>query len=248
MNNALYVGLSRQMTLKREMDVIANNIANSDTTGFKVESIMLREDVEQPTLKASAGSSPPEKITFVHDAGVARDFAQGPLRQTGGTFDLGLTGDGFFQVQTANGNRLTRDGRFNTNAQGQLVDKTGNPVLSNGGQPIRLDPTKSAPQIAHDGTISQDGVIAGKVGVFSVPDRNALGKEGGGLFDPTGQTPVADPKTTIQQGMIENANVDAIQQMTRMIAVSRAYEQVSNMMNETSQTSDESIQRLGKVN
>jgi len=232
------------------MDVIANNIANSDTTGFKVESLMLREDVQQPPLKPSSGSTPAEKISFVHDAGVSVDFTQGALKQTGNTFDLGLRGDGFFQVQTPNGNRLTRDGRFSLNAQSQLVDIAGNPVLSSGGQPIRIDPNKTAPSIAHDGTISQDGVIAGKVGTFKVADRAQLGKDEGGLFDPTpgGQTPTADPTTSIQQGMIENSNVDAIQQMTRMIAVSRAYEQVSNMMDQTSNTSDESIQRLGKVN
>jgi flagellar basal-body rod protein FlgF len=248
MNNALYVGLSRQMTLKRQIDVIANNIANSDTVGFKVESLMLREDVQQPPLKP--GSAPAEKISFVHDAGVSIDYTQGALKQTGGVYDLGLRGDGFFQVQTANGNRLTRDGRFTLNAQSQLVDVAGNPVLSSGGQPIRIDPTKTAPSIAHDGTISQDGVIAGKVGVFKVADRSQLGKNEGGLFDPTvsGQAPTVDTGTSVQQGMIENSNVDAIQQMTRMIAVSRAYEQVSNMMDQTSNTSDESIQRLGKVN
>lgn len=248
MNNALYVGLSRQMTLKREMDVIANNIANSDTVGFKVESLMLREDVQQPMVKP--GSPPAEKIAFVHDAGVSIDYTQGALKQTGGTYDLGLRGDGFFQVQTANGNRLTRDGRFTLNAQSQLVDVAGNLVLSSAGQPIRIDPTKTAPSIAHDGTISQDGVIAAKVGVFTVADRSQLGKNEGGMFDPTlsGQTPTLDPVTTVQQGMIENSNVDAIQQMTRMITVSRAYEQVSNMMDQTSNTSDQSIQRLGKVN
>lgn len=248
MNNALYVGLSRQMTLKREMDVIANNIANSDTVGFKVESLMLREDVQQPSNKPWTGSAPPEKISFVHDAGVSLDYTQGALKQTGATFDLGLKGDGFFQVQTANGNRLTRDGRFTLNAQGQLVDLGGNPVLSSGGQPLRIDPNKTMPTIAHDGTISQDGVVAGKVGTFQVADRAQLGKESSGMFDPGAQTPTADPKTTVQQGMLENSNVDAIQQMTRMIAVSRAYEQVSNMMDQTSNTSDESIQRLGRVN
>ena len=92
MNNALYVGLSRQMTLKREMDVIANNIANIDTVGYKFESLMLREDVQQPSLKPASSAAAPEKISFVHDAGVSRDFTQGSLKQTGGTFDLGSSG------------------------------------------------------------------------------------------------------------------------------------------------------------
>ena len=195
MNNALYVGLSRQMTLKREMDVISNNIANSDTVGFKVESLMLREDVQQPSKKPWSGSAPAEKISFVHDAGAA-----------------------------------------------------GAVVVASGGQPLRIDPNKPPPTIAHDGTISQDGLIIGKVGAFKVADRAQLRKEDSGMFDPAGQAATADPATTVQQGMLENSNVDSIQQMTRMIAVSRAYEQVSNMMEQTSQTSDQSIQRLGRVN
>jgi flagellar basal-body rod protein FlgF len=246
MNNALYVGLSRQLTLKRQMDVIANNIANSDTVGFKVESLELGQDVQRPAL--APGSVAAEAITFVHDTGLSRDFRQGALRQTGSPFDLGLQGDGFFEVQTPQGNRLTRDGRFTLDAQGQLVDSAGHAVLQGGGQPIRVDPTKNTPEIAKDGTVSQDGQTIGKIGVFKVADRTALTKMGSGLLDPGAQTPLADANTAVQQGMIETANVDAIQQMTRMIAVSRAYEQVTNMMDQTGTTSDQSIQRLGRVN
>jgi flagellar basal-body rod protein FlgF len=246
MNNALYVGLSRQLTLKRQMDVIANNIANSDTAGFKVESLQLGQDVQRPQLQP--GQGPAEAITFVHDLSLTRDFRQGALRQTGGPFDLGLQGSGFFEVQTPNGARLTRDGRFALNAQGQFVDNAGNPVLQAGGQPIQVDPTKNTPQIAHDGTVSQDGQVIGKIGVFAVADRTALTETGGGLYDPGAQTPTADAGTVVQQGMIENANVDAITQMTRMIAVSRAYEQVTSMMDATGTASDQSIQRLGRVN
>lgn len=247
MNNALYVGLSRQMTLKREMDVIANNIANSDTVGFKVENLMLREDVQQTSAKAGQQAGLNQKITFVHDAGVSREYTQGALKQTGGTFDLGLEGEGFFAVQTQDGTRYTRDGRFSMNAKGQLIDVAGNPVLNSSNSPIQIDPTKTQPSIAHDGSISQDGVIAGKIGMFKFADRAQLQKTGSGLFDTGGQTATADTTTKIQQGMIENSNVDAIQQMTRMISVSRAYEQVAGMMDQTGATSDESIQRLGKV-
>jgi flagellar basal-body rod protein FlgF len=129
-----------------------------------------------------------------------------------------------------------------------MVDSAGNAVLQAGGQPIRVDPTLTTPQIAHDGTVSQDGQVIGKIGVFKVADRSALTKAGGNLFDPGAQTPAADPDTAVQQGMIETANVDAIQQMTRMIAVSRAYEQVAGMMDGVASASDQSIQRLGRVN
>lgn len=247
MNNTLYVGLSRQMTLQTQMDIIANNIANSDTAGFKVEGLTVSEDVEQPALKGAANPGVNSRISFVRQSGMGRNFAQGSMKQTGGTFDLGLQGAGFFEVQTANGNRLTRDGRFTLNAQGQIVDAAGDPVLSSTGSPITIDPAKTKPVIAHDGTISQDGVIAGKIGVFRVADRSQLSKQGDGLLDPGGQTPTADAPGQIEQGMIEGSNVDPIQQMTQMIAVSRAYEQVANMMSQTGSLADESIQRLGKV-
>ena len=246
MNNTLYVGMSRQMTLRREMDVIANNMANTDTAGFKVESMRLKEDPEQPAV--GYGAAVPSPIVFVEENGLARNFGQGSLRQTGGTFDLGLQGQGFFQVQTAQGLRYTRDGRFTLNAQGQIVDKAGNALMSNGSAPLQVDPTKGTPAIAQDGTISQDGAVIGRVGVFRIPDRSQLTKVGDGFYDAGTQAPVIDAGTSVQQGMIEGSNVDAITQMTRMISVSRAYEQVSNMMDQTATTSDQSIQRLGRVN
>ena len=249
MNNTLYVGLSRQMTLQREMDVIANNLSNTDTAGFKVESMMLSEDVQSPVgHKLTSTGTPVDPIAFVNDVGLARDFAQGSLKQTGATFDLGLQGDGFFQVQTPTGPRFTRDGRFSLNATGQLTDVSGAPVMGTSGSPIVVDPQKSPPTIAHDGTVSQEGQQIGKIGVFRFADRSALNKSGSSQYDANGQAPLAATDTKVVQGMTENSNVDPITMMTRMIAVSRAYEQVANMMDQTGSTSDQSIQRLGRVN
>jgi flagellar basal-body rod protein FlgF len=243
MDNTLYVSLSRQMTLQTQLNVIANNIANADTAGFKVESVMVGADPQTPK---APGARP---IQFVYDNGLARDYSQGALRPTGGTFDLALSGDGFFQVQTANGPRYTRDGRFGLDAQGQLVTAAGDPVLSDGGSPITLDPTKPPPSIGPDGTIAQGGSVIGKIGVVRFASLAALQKAGGGYFQNVsniGSTPA--PDTKIQQGMIEGSNVNPIQQISQMIEVSRAYEQISNMMNQTGSIYDESIQRLGKVN
>ena len=173
MNNALYVGLSRQMTLQRQMNVIANNIANSDTVGFKVESLMLREDSSRAPMKPSPGSAPPEKITFVHDVGVSIDFTQGALKQTGSTVRPRPARRRL--LPGADAQRQSPDPRRPLQPwmpRASLVDISGNLVLSNGGQPIRIDPTKTAPSIGRDGTISQDGVIAGKVGAFKVADRS----------------------------------------------------------------------------
>jgi flagellar basal-body rod protein FlgF len=253
MNNALYVGLSRQMTLQREMDVIANNIANSDTVGFKVETLKLETDAKTPVVQP--GGARPSAINFVRDIGVDRDYRQGALRQTGGTFDLGLQGDGFFQLNTPNGARYTRDGRFSLDAKGQLTDLAGDTLQSAGGSPIVIDPLKGAPSIARDGTITQidsktgTSTIVGKVGAVTFADPTALQKTASGQYENVSNlTSQPARATSILQGMLENSNVDSVQMMTRMIAVSRAYEQVANMMGQTGDTSDQSIQRLGRVN
>ena len=108
MDNALYVGLSRQMTLRRELDIVANNIANANTTGFKVEDLMVRTEQAKPA-KTLDGSAP---VKFVLDSGVARDFTQGPMTKTGGDFDLAIEGKGFFRVQTAGGDRYALRARL----------------------------------------------------------------------------------------------------------------------------------------
>ena len=243
MDNSLYVSLSRQITLRKELDVVANNIANADTAGFKVESMMVANDPQTP--KTAPNSRP---IQFVIDNGLARDFSQGALTSTGGTFDVGLKGDGFFQVQTANGVRYTRDGRFGLDAQGQLVTAAGDQVLSDGGAPIALDPTKPSPMIGPDGTVVQGNQIAGKIGVVRFTSLTALQKSGGGyLQNVSNATAQPATSTRIQQGMVESSNVNSVTQMTRLIEVSRAYQQIANMMDQTGSVYDESIQRLGKV-
>jgi flagellar basal-body rod protein FlgF len=244
MDNTLYVSLSRQMTLRKELDVVANNIANADTAGFKVESLMIEDD---PVTPPSTPGAPP--IQFSFDNGLARDFSQGALRATGATLDLGLRGDGFFQVQTADGTRYTRDGRFALNALGQIVTAAGDPVLGDGGSPVTIDPTKGAPLIGPDGTITQGKQTAGKIGVVRFSSQAALQKDGGGYFENVSNLsaqPAQDTK--IEQGMVESSNVNPITQITRLIEVSRAYEQIANIMDGNSSLYSEAIQRLGKVN
>ena len=105
MENALYVGLSRQMTLRRQLDIVANNIANADTTGFKVEQPLVQTEPRAPA-RSDDGPNP---IKFVLDNGLARDFSQGSLKITNATFDLAIDGPGFFQIATPAGDRFTRD-------------------------------------------------------------------------------------------------------------------------------------------
>jgi len=251
MDNALYVGLSKQILLERELDIAANNIANANTTGFKVEGLMTAADPVSPAH--APGNAAP--IVFVADDGVARDFSQGALQATNAPLDLAIMGQGFFQVQTANGVRYTRDGRFASNAQGQLVTQAGDPVLDASGSPMTLNPQGNPPTIGGDGTITQmvngqpNAQVIGKVGVVSFADMSSLSKQGDGLFSNTTNAP-AQPVTgsqVLRQGMLETSNVQPIVQVTDLIRISRAYDMIAQMMNSTASLSSTAVQRLGSV-
>src|SRR5947209_3135974 len=136
MDNALFVGLSRQMVLRREMDIVANNIANADTTGFKVESLMTKEMPGPPAFTLQG----PRPIKFVAADGVARDFGQGSLRRTDSPLDMAIEGPGFFKITTKDGERFTRDGRFRIDATGRVTTQDGAPVADDGGGEVTVDP------------------------------------------------------------------------------------------------------------
>lgn len=245
MDNALYVGLSRQMVLKREMDIVANNIANADTNGFKFESLMTKEAPGAPAFTLGG----PRPIKFVSADGVARDFSQGNLRRTDAPLDLAIDGQGFFKVTTKAGDRYTRDGRFRTDETGRVTTQKGDVVADEGGGEITIDPTKSgAISISPDGVISQGTERIGKVGVFKFDSLSALEKTGDNYYqNASNQQASAAPDAKIRQGMLESSNVNPIVQITRMIEVNRAYEQVSQMMNNEAELSRNSVARLGKL-
>lgn len=243
MDNTGYIALSRQMTLRREMDIIANNIANSETAGFKVESAMVKVD---PSNKAKMIDGP-KSLKFVIDDGIIRDFSQGSLRQTGGTFDLAVEGQGFFKIQTADGDRYTRDGRFTMSPEGRLTTQAGDPVVGAGGE-IVVNPEDGAVNIAPDGVVSQNGEQIGKIDLFAFADLSALSKEGNNLLRNTSNVePQVATAASVRQGMLEGSNVNAISQITRMIEVSRSYESATKTIEQSSELSRRSVERLGRV-
>jgi flagellar basal-body rod protein FlgF len=244
MDNALYVGLSRQMTLRRELDIVANNIANANTTGFKVEELMVRTEPAKPA-RTVGGANP---VKFVLDDGVARDFGQGVLAKTGGDFDVAIEGQGFFKVSTAGGERYTRDGRFTMGPEGKLTTQGGAPVLDDGGGEILIDPLKGPVTIARDGTVSQGPERLGKVGVARFDDLASLRKDGDNLYRNVGnEQPQQAQDAIVHQGMLESSNVQSVLQITKLIEVSRAYESMAKMMDQTAELSRASVERLGKV-
>ena len=244
MDNALYVGLSRQMVLRREMDIVANNIANADTTGFKVESLMTKEQPGPPAFTLQG----PRPIKFVAADGVARDFGQGGLHRTDAPLDLAIEGQGFFKVTSKEGDRYTRDGRFRTDDTGRLTTQAGQPVLDEGGGVIALDLQKGQITVAADGTVSQGSERVGKVGVYKFDTLSVLEKTGDNLLQNTSNSqPATATEAKVRQGMLESSNVQPILEITRMIEVSRAYEQVTRMMDSQAELTRNTITRMGRL-
>lgn len=244
MDNALYVGLSRQMVLRREMDIVANNIANIDTTGFKVESLMQKIDPGEPAVTLGG----PRPVKFVAADGVARNFGQGTLNPTGAPLDMAIEGDAFFQVQGADGPLFTRDGRFTTDPTGRLVTQGGLAVLDASGGEIVIDSEKGQVAVGIDGSMSQGNEQVGKVGMYSFANAGALSKTGDNLFkNVSNLAPAPAEEARLRQGMLEGSNVKPILEITRMIEVSRAYEQTSKMMDSGADLSRRAVERLGRV-
>lgn len=243
MDNAMYVALSRQMTLKRELDIVANNLANADTAGFKVETLQVKTDPATPARMADG----PKALKFVLDDVVTRDFTQGAMQQTGGTFDLAIDGRGFFKIQTADGERYTRDGRFTLSPEGKLTTQSGDPVMGDSGE-IVVDPNAGPVTIAIDGSVSQGTQKIGKIGVVDFADLSALQKTGDNLFQNTSNLqPTTATAARVRQGMLEGSNVNSILQVTRLIEISRSYESMARTMDNVTSLSRSAVERLGKV-
>jgi flagellar basal-body rod protein FlgF len=252
MDNALLVGLSRQVALRRELDVIANNVANLNTTGFKGESVMFEQYLD-PTARHEYFPGNDRRISFVLDRATLQDFSQGPLQRTEGPLDIAIDGPGFFAVQTPNGERYTRAGNFHLNPQGQLVTNNGQQVLGAGG-PVVFEPTDTNIAIAADGTISATngaGQVGerGKLRMVTFANPTQLTAQGDNLWSaPAGVAPqLAPPTTRAIQGSLEKSNVHAVKEMNRLIEVTRAYTNISNMQQRTDELRRKAIEKLAEV-
>jgi flagellar basal-body rod protein FlgF len=242
--NVSYIALSRQLTLRRELDIAANNIANADTAGFKVEQLLL--GTETVSKARNFGVSGPGQ--FVLDNGVGRDFSAGTMNETGRPFDVAIDGDAFFKVGGPQGERYTRDGRFGVDALGKLVNGQGLPVLDEGGGEIVLDPKKPEPTIAADGIVSQGIERVGKIGLVRFATLAALSKDGDNLYvNASNAQALPAPDAKLNQGMLEGSNVKSILEITNLIEISRAYERVSKIIEQNNELSQRTVERLGRV-
>lgn len=237
MENAIYTGLTRQSGLMREMQVIANNLANISTTGFRREGVVFAEHVRRledaPSLSMARASA--RNI----------DLTEGDIARTGGTFDFAIRGPGFFLVETPAGERLTRAGHFTPNGEGDLVTMDGHRLLDEGGAPVFVPPGAGPVGLATDGTLSAGGVPVARIGLWLPADPVSLRHETGTLFSADAPEPMEDGGT-ILQFHLEGANVNPMSEIARMIEVSRAYELGQALLDREDERIRAVIQTLGR--
>ncbi len=249
MNRGLYTATTAMMSQRKRMDVVTNNLANAATAGFKEDTLLTRsfKDVLIERLNDPAIVGCPSEVGL-YNAGthidmISTSFASGVLEETGRNADLALEGNGFFAVETPEGERYTRSGQFQVSAAGELVTQGGNRVLGANG-PIRVDST--AFTIASDGTV-QSAAGADRIRLVSFADPGVLRKQGGGLYSAYGGEPAPDTATKVRQGYLEGSNVDLAGQMVDMIEITRSHElnqRIVRMMDEKLGKSANDIGRL----
>jgi flagellar basal-body rod protein FlgF len=236
MDSSLYTALTRQSGLMREMGTVAQNIANIGTTGFRREGVVFSEYIS----RMEDGPS----LSMAYASARHVDLSQAGLSLTGGTFDFAIQGDGFFLVQTPQGERLTRAGSFTPNENGELVTREGYPLLDEGGAPVAVPPDAGKVMLAADGTVSVGGAPLARIGLWQPADPLSLIHQAGTLFS-ADQTVPSEGQAVILQGYLEDSNVEPVTEIARMIEVQRAYEQGQSFLDAEDQRIRGVIQALG---
>lgn len=244
MDNAQLVSLSRQMGLQRQMDVLANNMANINTTGFKAEAILF-EAFDMPVARERAFTAADQPLTFANDWATMHDLSAGAIVETGNPLDVALQGEGFLAVETDQGERWFRGGVLQVDAQGQLTDAAGNPVLSDVG-PIRFEPDETEISISASGAVSTQNGIKARLRVVEFENVQELSREGSNLWSGGDALPASE--TVVRQGAIERSNVAAITEMAEMIRVQRSYQSLASLVQRQDEMRRSAIQRLGDLN
>ncbi|MDX2027779.1 MAG: flagellar basal-body rod protein FlgF [Alphaproteobacteria bacterium] len=245
MQSPSLVLLSGQQALQRAMDIVANNVANASTTGFK------RQGIEFDTLLTP--TAPGQGLNFVLDRATYRDVANGPIVPTGNQLDLAIQGKGYFQVQTPEGTTAyTRNGAFQLDSQGRISTLAGQPVLGDGGQPITVPNTVSQINIGDDGAVTarvDNGANLaqlGKISIVKFENEQQMQPKGNGLYG-TSQISAPAVESFVVQGAIEESNVQPVTEITQMIQVMRAYERASTLISQENQRLNTAITTLSKT-
>lgn len=242
MDATSYVTLSHMTALRRQMDMIANNLANMSTTSYKAEKPLFTQFLN-PTARTPERPAGDNAIAYVEDFGVVRNLQVGTISPTGNPLDVAINGEGYFQVGTAEGVRYTRAGVFSLSPEGTIVTRDGDPLLDEGGQPITIPQGTRTISISTDGTVSADNLQVSRIVPVAFANERELKKLPGGLYE-TEQEPEALEVFDLRQGMVEGSNVQPVLEMTNMIEVSRAYQTAQKFIEQEHQRVKNAIGKL----
>jgi flagellar basal-body rod protein FlgF len=246
MENAALIGLSRQVALRRTLDVIANNVANINTNGFKADGSVFEEYVTHGA-RENRFIGADRRVSFVHDRATWTDMRAGGVQHTGNPLDLAIDGTAFFAVETPRGERYTRNGGFQINAAGELVTSEGYRVLGDAG-PVVFQPQDRSITIGRDGSIAVGNDGRGQIRLVEFAQPGRLRKDGTGTFAaPADLPPVATTESRVVQGAVEKSNVQGVIEMSRLIEVTRTYAQIAQMTEQHGTLRKTAIERLAEI-
>lgn len=243
MENSQLIGLSRQAMLRRQLDVIANNLANMNTLGFKGEDLLFQEYL-MPRAQSRDFTGRDRIPSFVQDRQMVNDFTAGGIVTSGNPLDVAIDGDGWFTVQGPDGDLYTRAGNFSLDSTGMLVNGDGYPVMSGSGT-LTFTPDETDIHIASDGTISSSEGVKGQLRLVRFDNLDELVRAGGTAF--SGGQPIPATGQRVVQGAVEKSNVLPVVEITRLIDVTRAYTSVAKTLADSSQLTSEAIDQLGRL-
>ena len=258
MVKGLYTAYTGMVNEQRRMDVLTNNLANADTTGFMKEgassqsfdsvlTYKIKDFTEGDRLAKRLGRNHPGvKIGEGYT-----DFSQGPLKHTENTFDLALTDAGFFAVEFTSKSgetsvKYTRDGDFTLTQDGRLVTRDGDAVLDESGSPIKIDPLQKA-EINTKGEIVQNGRVVAAIQVTDFENYDYLVRYGENYFEAAEGAEEKEPAAEVYSGYLESSNISVVTEMVNMITVSRAYESNQKVITTYDSTLDIAANQLGKI-
>ena len=243
MDNTSYIALGRQAALWRQLEVVANNIANANTPAYKGEQTMFSSYL----VKSQSENTPfGRSLSYARDVGTFRDTREGPLTETGAPLDVALHGNSYFVIDTPAGQRYTREGHFRLDETGMMVNAAGYPVLQQNGQPIIFAPTEAQISIAQDGTVSTENGNIAKLHLVQFDNEQDLRLAGDGLYQ-TSDTPTDATQPDVTQGMLESSNVQPVVEITNMQQILRNYEGIQKLIDNENDRQKQAIKVLSQA-
>ena len=239
MENAVFIGLSQQMALKRRLDMTANNLANVNTTAFKSEHPLFEEFLVERLNQHG--------ISYVQDYGSYRDLREGEFTHTGRPLDLAISGEAYFSIETPEGIRYTRNGSFRLDPDGYIVTINNQPLLDENNRKIAVDVQFQEVSIAPDGTVTTAPGQTAKIGLANFENPQVLKQVGNGLYDAEDYQPQPPTDVKIMQRTLEKSNVKPILEMTSMIDIMRAYQSAQQLLDSEHDLQMKAIEEMPAV-